>query len=95
MAEINWNEHTPDEVLRALKTQPRVIGPWVDFNGKSYRVDHDGSRVVIIEQAAIGWSYSIGTANKDGRDWTHCSGLERGKQFVDEALKLAGWLFVE
>jgi hypothetical protein len=40
MAEVNWEEHTDEEVIRACKTAPRIFGPWEEwdplYGGRSY-----------------------------------------------------------
>jgi hypothetical protein len=40
MSDIDWDEHTDEEVIRARKTAPRIFGPWTPwdrmFGGDGY-----------------------------------------------------------
>ena len=81
MPTIDWSSMTPREVWDALRTAPKVAGPWGSNGTSEFRAKPNGgawryaSRGLFNEGDAVGWF-----ATRDA---------------ADAALRDAGWLLID
>jgi hypothetical protein len=88
---VEWEKMTPQEVIDALASAPKVAGPWASPRaGKRWRVSP------ILCHGA----YDVGEVNFfDGRYFyvvesgcaEDCESFADGERRVDEALRARGW----
>lgn len=88
MTAVDWSTLTPREAFEALRTAPRVAGPWVTVRGEWVRLDARRGVVALIKGGDLcGWSTY-------GVDWGLHKTLEAAKAAADRALREQGWLLV-
>jgi len=90
---VDWKAMTPQEVLDALATAPKVAGPWFTVRA--------GKRVRRAPASGIYGSRDAGEVNRfeeryfyvvDGGHAIDCDSYEDGQAHVDDALQASGWL---
>jgi hypothetical protein len=79
---VDWSTMSPREVYDAIKSAPKVAGPWTKNGGHVYRVATDGAPVVV---------------SSHGDDGPFESGDYRlpDRPAADAALRTAGWILVD
>lgn len=100
MSAIDWSAHTPREVWEALKTAPKVAGPWVEsYPGHELSLPH---RSTVDGKSIVGWWTGERGFMCVPRDMHRPEGvvvwhatLEEAQAATDKMLREAGWLLVD
>lgn len=88
MGDIDWSQHTDDEIERAYATVPRIFGPWMPF---SFGGGWSRGEVVPGPSWKTGGSVSVQpcTPNVGGFGvswWNHGEQYENGFRTKEEAM---------
>lgn len=98
MSDIDWDEHSTEEIVRARETAPRVFGPWAPWEGGlgwDRRELHPGpcwrEGGMVTVAPTIGGTFFV--AWWDGKEPRHVSGFGTAEEAMargDAWLKDAG-----
>jgi hypothetical protein len=86
MIRVDWSAMTPREVWEALKSAPKVAGPWDDRKyGRAHRIDCMGNSI----------TFDWGGENVTTLIASGAIPRFPDRASADAALRAAGWLLVD